>query len=153
MCVSLYVKILRAIKRNDCEVLNPVCCNLLTSNEIDYATTCHRDPVCWLLLSCQITPQWFPKLRTTWNKLCWKPKRTTDRSCWYKFKILFESWISSRLGTDVPSGIKQKGENLQSTTLISHVMSLQALFLTMSHVVFQKSISYTAYLSQRGNSF
>lgn len=34
------------------------------------------------------------------------------------FKIVFfESWISSRSGTDVTSGIKQKGENLQSITL------------------------------------
>lgn len=48
--------------------------------------------------------------------------------------------------------LKKRGKAFH-VLLISCVMSLQALSLAVSQVVFQKSISYTVYLSHRGNCF
>lgn len=153
---SLHAKILRAIKRNDHEVWNQVRCvrNLLrSSNELSYATNFQRGLSPCGFYSLARSHQTIPELRTTRNRLCQRPTLPTDISCrLYLKSFLSLEFLQDQVGCYFRNKTKGGGGTFQ--LLLCFLCNvLPALLLTVSQVVFQKGISRTAHLSQRGNCF
>nr|KAF6302539.1 hypothetical protein mPipKuh1_009294 [Pipistrellus kuhlii] len=124
-----------------------VTCCVLTSSVILPTSTCG-------FYSLARSHQTTPKLRTTRNKLCQKPKLPTDLSCpLYLKSFLNLKSLQDQVGCYFRNKTKGEGGTFQLLLCVSCVRSFPALLLTLSQAVFQKSISWTAHLSHRGNCF